>query len=131
MSKTLALVFGVVFLLVGILGVIGGFGIVGPNGIFMTDTIHDIVHLLSGIVFLGVALVAPRCSSMTMIIFGVVYLLVAILGLIGTGSVLGLIIVNGADNILHVILGLVILGAGLKTKGENAMAPVVTPGGTM
>lgn len=117
MAKKLALTFGIVFLLVGIIGLLGGLGIVGPTGIFITDSIHDWVHLLSGLVFVIVALAAPAKSSVTMTVFGVIYLLVAILGFF-MSPVLGFLVVNGADNILHLVLGLVILGAGLKTKGS-------------
>jgi hypothetical protein len=120
MGKKLALVFGVVFALVGVLGLLGGFGIVGPSGIFMTDSLHDWVHLISGIVFLIVALAAPMHSSIVMKVFGVVYLLVAVLGFFGS-PVLGFLVVNMADNILHLVLGAVILWAGFASKRGGMM----------
>jgi len=115
MAKTLALVFGIVFVVVGLLGFVGGLGIVGPLGIFQTNTLHDLVHLVSGLVFLAVAFWAPAKSSTTLVIFGIVYLLVTVLGFAGT---LGFLSVNTADNYLHLLLGVVILIAGLSTRKE-------------
>lgn len=115
MGKKLALVFGIVFVLVGIIGMIGGLGIVGPSGIFMTDSVHDWVHLLSGIVFLLVAFAAPMKASLVMKVFGIVYLLVGVLGFLGS-PVLGFLAVNMADSILHLILGAAILWGGFAAK---------------
>lgn len=124
MAKNLIVTFGIVFVLVGVLGLIGGVGIVGPNGVFSTDTVHDLVHLVSGILFLIVGLTAPAKSATTMVVFGIVYLLVAILGIVGNNPVLGFLNVNTADNILHVVLGLAVLGAGLATKDGAGMVRV-------
>ena len=51
MAKTLGWVFGIVFVLVGILGM-AGTGLVGETGTFMTNTSHDVVHLVTGILFI-------------------------------------------------------------------------------
>jgi len=56
-------------------------------------------------------------------IFGIVYLLVAILGFFsGSGSVLGFLDVNSADNWLHVVLGIVVLGAGFMSAKETMVS---------
>ncbi len=118
-GKKLALVFGVVFALVGVIGLLGGFGIVGPSGIFSTDSIHDWVHIISGVAFLIVAFAVPMHSSMAMKVFGVVYLLVGVLGFFGS-PVLGFLEVNSADNFLHIVLGAVILWAGFASSKKMA-----------
>lgn len=123
MGKTLALVFGWVFLLVGILGFFPN-PIVGPDALFQTDLNHNLVHLISGLVFLGVAYLAPLKSALTLKVFGVVYLLVAVLGLVlamDGGTLLGLIEINSADNWLHVVLGLVALIGGIKADRNPGM----------
>ncbi len=119
-GKNLAVVFGIVFVLVGILGLVGGAGIVGPDGLFATNVPHDLVHLLSGIVFLIVAFSTPRYSSPVLMIFGVVYGLVTVLGLAIEGDVLGLLI-NDADNYLHIVLALATFFGGYLTRGEKSL----------
>ena len=64
---------------------------------------HNLVHLLSGVLLLSAF--AKRKSAKTVALaFGVVYGLVAIIGLIDGNDVLGLIPVNAADNVLHIAL---------------------------
>ncbi len=120
-AKNLALLFGVVFLAVGILGFMDN-PIIGESAdaIFHADTFHNGVHIGSGVLFILIAVAATRVAPTFMILFGIIYLLIGILGLIdigtgGMGKVLGVLHVNGADNLLHVGLGLVILIAGIAT----------------
>ena len=122
MAKKLLWVFGVVFVLVGLLGWVSN-PIVGVGAIFDTNTAHDLVHLLIGVVFILVALFAPMKASLALKVVGVVYLLVAILGFLmvpAGGALLGFIETNVADHWLHVVLGVLILAAGFMT-GEKKM----------
>jgi hypothetical protein len=126
MAKKLALIFGVIFLLVGILGFLGGVGIVGETGIFVTDSTHDWIHVITGLILLIVAFAAPAKSGLVLTILGVVYLIVAILGFF-TNPVLGFIHGNTADAVLHLVLGAVLLWGGVKGKGAAAPAPMSMP----
>jgi hypothetical protein len=124
MLKTVALLFGVVFLVVGILGFVPA---VTPNqmllGIFHVNTAHNVVHLLSGVVALWAGLSSTEYARLYFRIFGVVYVLVAVLGLFaGNGMVLGVISNNMADTALHVVIGLVALVLGFLVR-EPAAAP--------
>lgn len=111
-AKKVALVLGVVFALVGVLGMMGT-SIVGAHGMFMTNMTHDLVHLVSGLLLIFVALKSAGSAATVLKVLGVVYLLVAVLGFVmGGDMILGLIATNGADNLLHVVLGIVLLGAG-------------------
>ena len=135
MAKKLAIVFGVVFVLVGILGMIGS-PIVGAMGLFETNGLHDIVHLLIGVVLLGVAFMAPSGSALWLKIFGVVYLVLAVLGFLivpSGGELLGLVHMNAADHLLHVVLGVVLLAAGMWSGKKMMSMPMSTTpmGGTM
>lgn len=122
MAKNLTLIFGIVFVVVGLLGFIGGLGIVGPTGIFATNTLHDVVHLLTGIVLILVAVSAPSKSKSALIIFGVVYLLVTIVGfVVGEGEVLG-ILMNSADHYLHLVLTIVLLIGAFASKSDTMVA---------
>ena len=62
--------------------------------------------------------------------FGVIYIVVAILGFIyGDGdSIFGLIPVNTEDNILHALIGVAGIGAGMATPAEPA--PTTTAAAT-
>ena len=113
-TKTAAIIIGIVFIAVGLLGFVPN-PIIGDSdtAIFHADTVHNIVHIVSGALFLIIALFSPGSASLFMKIFGVVYFLLGVIGLInigseGMGTLLGFLHVNGADNFLHIALGLVI-----------------------
>ncbi len=128
-AKSVALIFGVIFIAVGCLGFVDN-PIVGTSekAIFHADTLHNGVHIGSGVLFVLFALAAPAAVSGFMIFFGLVYLLLGVLGLVNMGSgmkgtekLLGILHVNGADNYLHVALGLVILLAGIVTRRRRVV----------
>jgi len=123
MAKTWAIIFGVVFVIVGLLGFIGGAGIVGPTGIFQTNALHDWVHFLSGLIFLIVAFASARSSAAVLKVFGIVYLLVAILGFVAPSFMSQLLLGNMADNWLHVVLGIVITWVGF-AAGKGSEMPM-------
>lgn len=124
--KTLALVFGVVFLALGLLGFVPGATTDGMLlGIFMVDMPHNLVHLLSGAAGLYVGLAAAKSARMYFQAVGVVYALVTVLGFL-TGSALVVAVpVNMADNLLHVVLAAAGLYLGFMFK-ETAAAPSST-----
>ena len=127
-AKTAALAIGVIFIAVGLLGFIDN-PIVGSSekAIFHADTVHNMVHIVSGVLFVLVAMAAPASASTVMVIFGIVYLAIGILGITsvgeeGTAKVLGFLHVNAADNYLHIALGIVIALAGMVTRSRPATA---------
>ena len=128
-AKTAALVIGIIFIAVGILGFINNPIVYdSETAIFHADTVHNAVHLVSGVLFVLVAFASPGTTKGFMIVFGIVYLLIGVLGLTsfgtsGMGKVFGFLHVNGNDNILHVALGVVILLAGLVSR-RNVVATV-------
>ncbi len=96
MAKKFVGVLGIVFI---ILGIVGFF--VPMVSVFHLTTVHNVVHLASGII----ALICARNEGSSIAyakIFGFVYLLVAILGLF-THDFAGIIFLI-ADNILHFII---------------------------
>lgn len=118
-TKTAAIVIGLAFLAVGLLGFVSN-PIVGtsPDAIFHTDNVHNIVHIVSGALFLLIAFAAPASASAFLKIFGIVYLGLGIYGMATMGTaemqkLLGFLHVNKADNYLHIALGIIIFLAGL------------------
>jgi Domain of unknown function (DUF4383) len=126
--QSVAMLFGVVFLIVGILGFIPGIttnyddlAFAGEDsaaellGIFQVSILHNIVHLLFGIA--GLALARTFEGARTyMIGGGVIYLGLWILGLVGGGD---WIPANSADHWLHFGLGVVMIGLGFLTSRER------------
>jgi hypothetical protein len=124
-TKTAALVIGVIFIAIGLLGFIPN-PIVGSShdAIFHADAVHNGVHLVSGALFLIIALAAPERAAIFLKVFGIVYLLLGVLGLAtigseGTTDLLGFLPVNGADNYLHIALGIVIFLAGMLPQNST------------
>jgi Domain of unknown function (DUF4383) len=112
LAKWYAEVLGAVLLLVGILGFIG---VLAPNGqllgIFAIDPIHNLIHILSGIAGLAAGFAAgSRYARLYAGVFGAVYGLVTVVGFVQGTTVLGLITVNGADNVLHLLIAVASLG---------------------
>ena len=122
MLKTAAIIFGIVFLLVGVLGFVPGIITTGQMllGIFHVNAVHNIVHLLSGAIALITGLTSTAAARMYFRVFGIVYALVAILGFfIGNGLLLGLISNNMADTWLHVLIALVALALGFVVQDTS------------
>jgi hypothetical protein len=79
---------------------------------------HNLVHLASGLVLLAGANTRPT-AKVVALGFGIVYGLVAIVGLIDGSDFLGIIPVNGPDNILHIALALLGILTGLMSKARR------------
>lgn len=108
MSKILSIIFGGVFVLVGILGFIPN-PIVGQDAIFITNVAHNLVHLITGSILLLVGLKASQHSALVLRSFGILYPLLAFIGFAlvpNGGDLLGYVETNLTDHWLHVILGL-------------------------
>ncbi|HKZ38377.1 MAG TPA: DUF4383 domain-containing protein [Chryseolinea sp.] len=129
-AKTAALIFGIIFIAVGLLGFIDNPVIANSEkAIFHADTVHSTVHIISGVLFVLIAFAAPAFSATFMIIFGIVYLAIGIIGFAsigqeGMGKVLGFLHVNGADNYLHIALGIVISLAGIATRKKLVVSSI-------
>ena len=131
-AQIYSLVFGATLLLVGILGFIAessfntGSDVNGSNLIlFEVNGWHNLVHIASGLV--GLALWRSVAGAKSFALgFGAVYLVVTLWGFIDGNDVLGLIPVNGADNVLHLLISLLGIGAGLASRDEPARARQAT-----
>ena len=93
---------------------------------FEVNAWHNIVHLLSGLVLLA-AFRRRGPAKAVALAFGLVYGLVAIIGLIDGSDVLGIIPVNGADNVLHVALSALGILTSLMSRGDDRRRGADTP----
>jgi hypothetical protein len=121
MVKTAAKVFGVIFLLIGVLGFVPGVTDDGHLlGIFHIDTLHNIIHLASGLVALMAASASAAAARTYFLVFGVIYGLVTVLGFMaGNDDILGLMANNMADNFLHLGITVSALTFGLKKEATG------------
>lgn len=117
--QKLAWVFAIVFIVVGVLGFVPGITSDGMLlGIFHVDMLHNIIHLLSGVIAAVAAMSSHASAKLYFKVFGVVYAIVALVGFVQGSTVLGLIGVNMADNVLHVVIAIAALGIGFCTCGN-------------
>lgn len=123
MIKKLAWIFAIVLSLIGILGFVPGVTTDGNLlGVFEVDPTHNIIHLVSGLVFLFAVMKSTEAAKVVFKVFGVVYGLVAVIGLVQGDSVLGLMAVNAADHVLHIVIAVIALWLGFKKEA----VPMVT-----
>lgn len=79
---------------------------------------HNVVHVASGIVLIAAANTRPT-AKLVALTFGLVYGLVTIIGVVDGSDVLGIIPVNGQDNILHVALAALGILTGVISKARK------------
>ena len=83
--------------------------------IFEVNGWHNLVHIASGIA--GIALSRRADSARLFALgFGAVYLVVTIWGFVDGNDVLALIPVDAADNVLHLAIAALGIGAGLASS---------------
>ena len=132
MVKRVAMIFGVVFILVGLLGftVSGGMQMGDPAnapkllGLFPVNLLHNLVHVLFGVW----GLLAARSGSGARTyckLAGFAYLALAVIGIVAP-TTFGLIPIGGNDVLLHTVLGVVLAGAGLFARDEAGNASAAT-----
>jgi hypothetical protein len=116
---------GAALLLAGVFGFISdssfdtGDGVQGDLFLgFEVNAIHNLIHVASGLVLLAAS--PKRASARAVAIaFGLVYGLVAIIGLVDGEDVLGLIPINPADNLLHIALAALGVITGLISRDDD------------
>ena len=112
--EILALVFGAVYLLVGIIGFfVTGFDNFAGNsqhemllGLFMINPLHNIAHILVGVVGLLLARTLAGARTYGWLLAGL-YAVLFVYGLIASGKDWDFLNINAADNVLHILTALV------------------------
>jgi len=124
-NRLLGVVFGAVYILVGILGftVTAGVGLFDTAGglllgIFEVNVFHNVAHLLIGAALLIAGLSSVKAAKMTNTVVGATYLILGVAGLIIIDGPLNILALNGADNVLHFASAAVLLAVGLGADGK-------------
>lgn len=122
MVKKVALIFAVVFAVIGIAGFIPALSPTNVDGqkllhLFQVNSAQNVIHLLTAAVALVAYLGGGYYAATYFKVFGVVYALVALWGLPGlthtyNGVLFGLLHVNIATELLHVAIAAVALYVG-------------------
>jgi hypothetical protein len=118
-ARLAAIVIGIVFVVIGLLGFVNN----PVLGLFAVNPLHNVVHIVSGLVLLAGAY-SSLGSGMALKIIGVIYAIVAILGffMMGSDGMMFGLAMNTADQWLHVVLAIVILAAGFGLPDMEARA---------
>ena len=126
-AKWTCWIVGAVFLIVALLGFFSGDDMV--LGIFHVNTLHNIVHLLSGAVLLAMGFLAESAARATLWVFAAIYGIIMVLGFAGVEPIIDLLAINPADNWLHLLLTLLFVAGALvsQTQTHAAGRPVTGP----
>jgi hypothetical protein len=112
---------GGAFLFGGLLGFVPGVVRNGLYlGIFMVNVPHNILHILSGSMFLAASVIGAKVTRWWFRTFGIVYAVMAIWGLyVGEGMICGIISNNRIDAWGHAGLALTMLVIGFGNPGRR------------
>ncbi len=122
-TRIVSILFGVIFVAVGLLGFTPN-PLVSNAGIFAVNSVHNLVHILTGLVFIVCTFKYPGYESRVLKIVGFAYVAVTVLGFLTSGNtMLGIIHINEADRWLHLGLAIVILASGYIFSNKR---PVIT-----
>lgn len=121
-AQQFALVAGVIYLLIGILGFTTVTGDEKLLSLFGVNAIHNIIHLAIGAVLLVGSSTRPRAKQVNFVV-GIVYGVVALLGFANI-LIVDLLDLNAADNFLHFASAVLALYFG--TAGAEGARPAVT-----
>jgi hypothetical protein len=121
-SKNICIAFGSVFVLVGFLGFIPN-PIVSAEGLFETNVMHKLVHVLTGSAFLFGGLAMEGREGFALNVITAAYFGVALLGFMTNGNMLlGLVHINEADRWLHLGLAIAMLVGAVASSKQRPVA---------
>jgi len=109
MIRAYAALVGIVLVAVGLLGFISNPIVGDGNALFLTGTMHNIVHIATGALALAIAFILPANRQVNGVIgFGVLYAVIFV-ALLVSPNLFGILAynVNVADQLLHIGLAIV------------------------
>jgi hypothetical protein len=119
-NRLLGVVFGAVYVLVGLLGftVTNGVGFFATEGglllgLFEVNIFHNLAHILIGAALLLGGISHTRAARTVNSAVGFAYLALGFVGLLLVGSSLNILALNAADHVLHFASAVAMLAVGL------------------
>lgn len=117
MQKILLLALACGFIGVGLFGFTCG----SLPGTFDIDPLHNIVHILSGLLALASVMLGERAIRFYARFFGLVYLVVSMIGFFEpTRFICGLFVLNTSDYWLHIGIAVLLFWIGFSKYSEKA-----------
>ena len=117
MAKKSCTLFGVIFLIAGIWGIIQG----SFFGVFVADTSSSLIHIIVGVIL--VVLASKPSAQVSLKVVGVIYIIFALLGFFQGTKVLWFV-TDGATTWLYLVLGIIVAALGWSSKnGVGSHAP--------
>ena len=121
MTQKIALVFGVVFIILGGLGFVPGVAAGGLLlGMFSLDVMHSVVYLISGVVAIVAGWHSDAYARLYFKVFGIVYAIFTVAGLLQGDTILGLMATNIGDNLLDLVAAAIALWLGFGAAEEHS-----------
>ena len=115
-NRTVAQLFGAVYALVGLAGFFVSETFAGRDDDtllgFEVNHLHNVVHLLIGVALLGASRQHSTARAANLAV-GASYLLLAVVGPVLDDTDANVVALNGADHVLHLLSGLLLVGTAL------------------
>lgn len=138
-NRIVALIIGIIFTLLGIAGFLtpleNSTGVRAVLGIFDADTFGNVFYLITGLLGIAAAFIGQSITFNR--VFGVIYTLIGLLGLIPAlympvygddrGLFMSLTHLSVADHVLDIVLGLIALAVGFYFVGQRGLGRRSTP----
>ena len=119
-GRHISLAFGLPFVAVGFLGFIPN-PVVSPSGLFEVNSMHNLLHVAVGAIFIIGAMLSERAARRTLQSLSIAGIALAVLGFVAKNDLLlGLVHVNEADKWLYAGLAIVIVAAAIGVSKAQA-----------
>jgi methylglyoxal synthase len=122
LAQTWMVLVGLVLLAAGLIGFLNTpLAGTSTNALLATDTVHNVVHVLTGLLALGIAFGLRGDQQVSAVIgFGVLYVIIFVAVLLSP-NLFGLFTVsaNAPIHVIHAAVAIVTLAVGLMARGSS------------
>lgn len=124
MARMPTLIFGVILVLLGLLGFISN-PLIGAHALFAADSAHNVIHIILGVLLLTVAFWAKESSALWLKGIGILLFLLGLVGVISVpetgGALFGAFMTNGFLDWFHLVAGAIVFLGSFYDKDDPHM----------